>query len=248
MSTVIEIKDVKKIYTMGEVQVPALDGVSLEIEKGEMVAITGPSGSGKSTLMNVIGCLDAPTSGSYVLDGVDVSKMSDDEQAIIRNQKIGFVFQQFNLLPRTPAIDQVELPMVYAGAVDRTRRALEALQSVGLGERTHHRPNELSGGQQQRVAIARSLVNHPSIILADEPTGNLDSKAGREVMAIFQQLTREQGITVILVTHEPAIAAHTDRILRMRDGVIISDERVAKPKEAATESSVYDNHENGRHI
>lgn len=240
MTPVIEIQDVKKIYHMGDVQVPALNGVSLKINKGEMVAIIGPSGSGKSTLMNIIGCLDTPTSGTYHLDGLDVSKMTDDEQAAIRNKKIGFVFQQFNLLARTPAIDQVELPMVYAGAPERRKIATEALQSVGLGDRIHHRPNELSGGQQQRVAIARALVNNPSIILADEPTGNLDSKAGREVMAIFQRLNRERGITVILVTHEPAIAAHTHRIIHIRDGEIVRDERVAKPREAATELSVYD--------
>ncbi|MBI5035129.1 MAG: ABC transporter ATP-binding protein [Chloroflexi bacterium] len=240
MSAVIEIRDVKKIYRMGDVEVPALDGVSLDIHQGEMVSIIGPSGSGKSTLMNIIGCLDTPTSGSYTLDGVDVSKMSDDEQAMIRNKKIGFVFQQFNLLPRTPAVDQVELPMVYAGTPDRKKRATAALESVGLGERIHHRPTELSGGQQQRVAIARALVNEPSILLADEPTGNLDSKAGREVMAIFQRLNRERGITIILVTHEPAIAAHTDRIIHIRDGNIYADERVAKPKDAATELSVYD--------
>jgi putative ABC transport system ATP-binding protein len=240
MTPVIEIQDVKKIYQMGDVAVPALNGVSLKINKGEMVAIIGPSGSGKSTLMNIIGCLDTPTSGTYHLDGLDVSKMTDDEQAAIRNKKIGFVFQQFNLLARTPAIDQVELPMVYAGAPDRRKIAAEALQAVGLGDRVHHRPNELSGGQQQRVAIARALVNNPSIILADEPTGNLDSKAGREVMAIFQRLNKERGITVILVTHEPAIAAHTHRIIHIRDGEIVRDERVAKPREAATELSVYD--------
>ena len=246
MNPVIQIQDVKKIYKMGDVEVPALDGVSLNISKGEMVAIIGPSGSGKSTLMNIIGCLDTPTSGSYILDGLDVSKMTDDEQAAVRNKKIGFVFQQFNLLARTPAIDQVELPMVYAGVPDRRKKAQAALTAVGLGERIHHRPNELSGGQQQRVAIARSLVNNPSILLADEPTGNLDSKAGREVIAIFQQLNREQGITIILVTHEPAIAAHTQRIIHIRDGRIFADERVAKTKNAATETSVYDSDGGGR--
>jgi putative ABC transport system ATP-binding protein len=245
VSAVIEIKDVKKIYKMGDVEVPALDGVSLNINKGEIVAIIGPSGSGKSTLMNIIGCLDTPTSGAYILDGVDVSKMTDDQQAAIRNKKIGFVFQQFNLLPRTPAVDQVELPMVYAGTSDRKKKAVAALESVGLGERIHHRPTELSGGQQQRVAIARSLVNDPSILLADEPTGNLDSKAGREVIAIFQKLNRERGITIILVTHEPAIAAHTDRIIHIRDGRIYADERVVKPKDASQELTVYDSNGGG---
>jgi len=221
MSAVIQIQDIKKIYHMGDIQVPALNGVSLEIQEGEMVAITGPSGSGKSTLMNIIGCLDTPTSGTYILAGTDVSKMTDDEQALVRNRKIGFVFQQFNLLPRTPALDQVELPMVYAGAPDRKQRALAALQSVGLGDRVHHRPNELSGGQQQRVAIARSLVNNPSIILADEPTGNLDSKSGVEIMNIFKSLNRDKGLTVILVTHDPSIAAQAQRAIRVRDGVIV---------------------------
>ncbi|CAG0945186.1 putative ABC transporter ATP-binding protein YknY [Anaerolineae bacterium] len=221
MSAVIEIKDVKKIYRMGDLQVSALDGVSLEIQQGEMVAITGPSGSGKSTLMNIIGCLDTPTSGEYFLDGVDVSKMTDDEQAGIRNKKIGFVFQQFNLLSRTPALDQVELPMVYAGIPDRKQRAHAALESVGLGERVHHRPNELSGGQQQRVAIARALVTNPSIILADEPTGNLDSRSGVEIMNIFKSLNRDQGLTVILVTHDQNVAAQAQRAIRVRDGQIV---------------------------
>jgi putative ABC transport system ATP-binding protein len=222
MSTVIEIQNVKKTYQMGELQVPALNGVSLEVQQGEMVAITGPSGSGKSTLMNIIGCLDTPTSGSYILDRVDVSKMSDDEQADVRNKKIGFVFQTFNLLPRTPALDQVELPMVYAGAPDRQQRARAALESVGLGDRMHHRPNELSGGQQQRVAIARALVNNPSIILADEPTGNLDSKSGAEIMNIFKSLHREHGLTIILVTHDPNIAAQAQRAIRVHDGLIVN--------------------------
>jgi len=223
MSAVIEINDVKKIYQMGELQVPALNGVSLEIQEGEMVAITGPSGSGKSTLMNIIGCLDTPTSGTYILAGTDVSKMTDDEQALVRNRKIGFVFQQFNLLPRTPAIAQVELPMAYAGVPNRKERALAELQSVGLGERVHHRPNELSGGQQQRVAIARALVNHPSIILADEPTGNLDSKSGVEIMNIFKSLNRDKGLTVILVTHDPSVATQAQRAIRVRDGVIVEN-------------------------
>jgi putative ABC transport system ATP-binding protein len=222
MSAVIQIQDVKKVYQMGELQVSALNGVSFEVQPGEMVAITGPSGSGKSTLMNIIGCLDSPTSGNYVLDGVQASQMNDDQLADIRNKKIGFVFQTFNLLPRTAALDQVELPMVYAGVPDRRERALQALQAVGLGERVHHRPNELSGGQQQRVAIARALVNKPSIILADEPTGNLDSKSGTEIMNIFKSLNREQGLTIVLVTHDPNVAAQAQRVIRVRDGQIVN--------------------------
>lgn len=219
---VIDIENIQKIYQMGETQVAALRGVSLQIEKGEMVAIMGPSGSGKSTLMNIIGCLDQPTAGMYRLDGVDVHKLDDDQLAEIRNKKIGFVFQSFNLLPRTAALAQVELPMVYAGAPDRRKRALEALTQVGLGERVHHRPNELSGGQQQRVAIARALVNNPAIILADEPTGNLDSVAGEEIMNIFKRLNREQGMTVILVTHDPDVAANAQRIIHVKDGQVAS--------------------------
>jgi putative ABC transport system ATP-binding protein len=218
---VIEIRDLTKIYQMGDMQVAALNGVAMQVDKGEMVAITGPSGSGKSTLMNIIGCLDTPTRGTYCLDGVEVSKLNEDELAQIRNKKIGFIFQTFNLLPRTTALDNVELPMVYAGAADRRPRALAALESVGLEQRVYHRPNELSGGQQQRVAIARALVNRPSIILADEPTGNLDSKSGAEIMSIFKSLNRDQGLTVVLVTHDPSIAAQAQRIIHVRDGQIV---------------------------
>jgi len=229
-SPVIELGDITKVYQMGNVEVHALRGVSLRVCQGEMVAIMGPSGSGKSTLMNIIGCLDQPTAGSYKLADEDVSRMNDNQLADIRSRRIGFVFQSFNLLPRTTALENVELPLLYAGARDRRGRARAALEAVGLVERMHHRPNELSGGEQQRVAIARALVNGPSIILADEPTGNLDSKAGAEVMGLFQQLNVEQGITVILVTHEPDIAAHTRRILHIYDGQIVRDELVENPR------------------
>ena len=229
---VIELKDVTKVYKMGVFEVHALRGVSLKISRGEFVSIMGPSGSGKSTLMNIMGALDVPTSGEYHLEGVDVGSLSDDELATIRNSKIGFVFQNFNLLPRTSALANVELPLIYAGAKDRRERALAALKLVGLEDRVHHRPNELSGGQQQRVAIARALINNPSIILADEPTGNLDSKSGAEIMRIFQDLNEKQGITVIFVTHEPEIAQHTRRIIRLRDGLVISDAPVKNPKRA----------------
>ncbi len=231
---VIELKDIAKIYQMGDVEVHALRGVSLQICQGEMVAIMGPSGSGKSTLMNVIGCLDQPTRGRYRLAGEDVSRLGDDALAAIRSRRIGFVFQSFNLLARTDALQNVELPLVYAGVRvgERRARAKAALEAVGLGDRMHHRPNELSGGQQQRVAIARALVNRPSIILADEPTGNLDSKVGAEVMGLFQKLNIEQGITIILVTHEPDIAAHTRRVLHIYDGEITGDEQVAEPRMA----------------
>jgi len=222
----IQISDVHKTYRMGTIEVNALAGVSLDIEAGELVAIMGPSGSGKSTLMNILGCLDVPSSGSYRLDGQEVARLNDDQLAAVRSRKIGFVFQQFNLLPRTPAVEQVELPMVYAGVRDRRTRAMAALEAVGLADRAHHKPTELSGGQQQRVAIARALVNEPSIILADEPTGALDTRTSAEIMAIFQRLNVERGMTVIFVTHEPDIAYHTRRIVALRDGLIVSDDPV----------------------
>ena len=220
----IQLTGITKEYQMGTQIVHALRGVDLTIDKGEMVSIMGPSGSGKSTLMNVIGCLDLPTSGTYTLDGIDVSDMSDDEQARVRNRRIGFVFQQFNLLPRTSALKQVALPLMYAGVGRKERYAMarKALETVGLGERIDHRPDELSGGQQQRVAIARALVVEPSIILADEPTGALDTQSGEEILNLFGELNRERGLTVLVVTHDPDVVHHTQRTIWIRDGLIQS--------------------------
>jgi putative ABC transport system ATP-binding protein len=234
----IRIHDVVKTYRMGNIEVQALRGVSIDIDDGELMAIMGPSGSGKSTLMNILGCLDVPTSGSYVLDGTEVARLKDDQLAAVRSRKIGFVFQQFNLLPRTPALEQVELPMVYAGIGDRQKRAMAALEAVGLGDRAHHKPTEMSGGQQQRVAIARALVNEPSIILADEPTGALDTRTSAEIMAIFQRLNREQGLTVVFVTHELDIAMHTRRVVHLRDGLITSDDAVPADKYLNAEAAL----------
>ncbi len=226
LGAVISIRDLTKVYKMGEIEVKALDGVDLDVFPGEMLAIMGPSGSGKSTLMNLLGCLDSPTSGSYLLDGIDVSSLSDDELAEVRNKKIGFVFQSFNLLSRTTALANVELPLIYAGASNRRARAMEALARVGLADRVNHKPNELSGGQQQRVAIARALVNNPAILLADEPTGNLDSSSTMEIMSIFQELNLKEGITVIFITHEKDVAECTKRIVHVRDGRINYEEIV----------------------
>lgn len=221
---VIKVRDLSKVYELGEISVHALRGVSLDIYPGEMVAIMGPSGSGKSTLMNMIGCLDSPSSGEYYLDGEEVSQLVDDELAAVRNKKIGFVFQKYNLLPRANAIENVELPLRYSdNTADMTDRAKEMLISVGLGDRMEHKPNELSGGQQQRVAIARALVNRPAIILADEPTGNLDSTSGKEIMDLLHKLNAEQGTTIVIVTHDAEVAAQAQRTIRLFDGKILEE-------------------------
>jgi len=243
-TAVIQISELKKIYQMGTQEVRALNGVSFDVQENEYIAIMGPSGSGKSTLMNLIGCLDTPTSGTYILNNQDVSKLEDAELAEVRNREIGFVFQTFNLLPRTDCLSNVELPLIYSGikTSERHERAKETLERVGLGDRIDHRPNELSGGQRQRVAIARALVNNPSILLADEPTGNLDTKTGQEIMILFEELYR-MGNTILLVTHEDDIAKHARRIIRLRDGKIESDVTVENPeldgrKISTTESAV----------
>jgi len=239
MPTVISVRNLVKTYVVGEVEVRALRGVNLDVQRGEFLAVTGPSGSGKSTFMHIVGCLDRPTSGQYFLDGEDVSRMSKDALAAVRNKKIGFVFQGFNLLSRTSALDNVELPLLYGGntmkTADRHQKAVEMLKLVGLGERADHHPNQLSGGQQQRVAIARALINDPSILLADEPTGNLDTKTSIEVMDIFQRLNRERGITVLLITHEQDIAEYGTRIVAFRDGLVVRDHPVAERRLAEDE-------------
>jgi len=239
MSTVISAKSLVKTYIVGEVEVEALRGVNLEVQRGEFLAVTGASGSGKSTFMHIIGCLDRPTSGQYLLDGQDVSRMSKDALAAVRNTKIGFVFQGFNLLSRTSALDNVELPLLYGGSglktAERHKRAVEMLTLVGLGDRADHHPNQLSGGQQQRVAIARALINNPSILLADEPTGNLDTRTSIEVMGIFQRLNQERGITVVLITHEMDIAEYGTRIVQFRDGLVVTDRPVREQRQAQDE-------------
>ncbi len=238
MAAVISVRNLVKTYVVGEVEVKALRGVNLDVEKGEFLAVTGPSGSGKSTFMHIVGCLDRPTSGQYFLDGQDVSRMSKDALAAVRNSKIGFVFQGFNLLSRTSAIDNVELPLLYGGSMktaERHKRAMEVLSAVGLGNRADHHPNQLSGGQQQRVAIARALINNPSILLADEPTGNLDTKTSIEVMGIFQRLNQERGITVVLITHEADIAEYGTRIVTFRDGQVVADKPISRRRNAEEE-------------
>jgi len=249
----IEINNVTKTYKLGTHEIKALRKISITIQPKEFVAIMGPSGSGKSTLMNILGCLDKPSDGSYKLDGIEVKDMNDNQLARIRNQKIGFVFQSFNLLPRTTALKNVELPLIYAGKYNRTSLAREALELVGLKERINHKPNELSGGQRQRVAIARALVNKPGLILADEPTGNIDSIAGEEIMEIFQNLN-EQGITIVLVTHEENISEHAKRTIRFRDGRIVEDRLIPRRRSAKEElkilleSEEYKNNNNNRHL
>jgi putative ABC transport system ATP-binding protein len=237
--TVIAVKNLVKTYTVGEHEVKALRGVNLEVPRGEFLAVTGPSGSGKSTFMHIAGCLDRPTSGQYFLDGQDVSRMSKDALAAVRNKKIGFVFQGFNLLSRTSALDNVELPLLYGHSAlkthDRHKKATDMLALVGLGDRTDHHPNQLSGGQQQRVAIARALINNPAILLADEPTGNLDTRTSIEVMGIFQRLNQERGITVLLITHEMDIAEYGTRIVTFRDGQVVADRAVTRRRVAADE-------------
>jgi putative ABC transport system ATP-binding protein len=238
MPAVIGVRNLVKTYIVGEVDVKALRGVNLDVQRGEFLAVTGPSGSGKSTFMHIVGCLDRPTSGQYFLDGQDVSRMSKDALAAVRNRKIGFVFQGFNLLARTSALDNVELPLLYGGGMkgtERHKRAMEVLTAVGLQNRADHHPNQLSGGQQQRVAIARALINHPSILLADEPTGNLDTKTSIEVMGIFQRLNRERDITIVLITHEHDIAEYATRIVSFRDGLVVADKPVARRRVAAEE-------------
>jgi putative ABC transport system ATP-binding protein len=239
MAAVISVKNLVKTYVVGEVEVKALRGVNLDVQRGEFLAVSGPSGSGKSTFMHIVGCLDRPTSGQYLLDGQDVSRMSKDALAAVRNKKIGFVFQGFNLLSRTSALDNVELPLLYGNnglkTVDRHKRALEMLALVGLGNRSDHHPNQLSGGQQQRVAIARALINNPSILLADEPTGNLDTRTSIEVMGIFQRLNQERGITVVLITHEMDIAEYGTRTVTFRDGLVVADKAVSRRRLAQDE-------------
>ena len=238
MASLIEVTDLRKTYRLGAMDVPVLNGVSLAVERGEMVSIMGPSGSGKSTLMNIIGCLDAPTSGSYLLEGEEVSRWGDARLAAVRNSKIGFVFQTYNLLPRLSALANVELALQYGDRRNARARSLRALESVGLGHRYKHRPLELSGGEQQRVAIARALVKDPAIMLADEPTGALDSRSSAELMAIIQGLNRDEGLTVALVTHEADVARHTRRIVSLRDGLVVGDAPVAEPLQAQAAQSV----------